>query len=259
VFRPSLRVGALALLAVAMVACRRPQPSPQFLQASQLYNALYTKSLDDAYGDPKMKDVDDLLQQVDPASSSAADAHELQAKVEAGMKEYAEREARVRAEEQALEKPARWAGSTQADLPAAPPAATAGPTLEMTRDDFLAHFGDCFDFKGEYRQGDKAGEAYGVRSGPCEARYKQFVSNLVVLLDNKVKALVALSDVKTITPDAGAPAPVEAAKPPPPAPAVAQTPTLPRGPVPPGEVRVIHTPGAPDPSNAAGPPSVLPW
>jgi hypothetical protein len=138
--------------------------------------------------------------------------------------------------------------------------ALAGPTLDMTRDDFLSHFGDCFDFKGEYRQGEKSGEAYGVRKGDCEARYKPFVSSLVVLIDNRVRSLVPLADVRTIMVDAGAgPAAVAAPAPPAPAPPTEQGPTLPRGPLPPGEVRVIHTPGAPDPSNSAGPPSVLPW
>jgi hypothetical protein len=258
---PSSRAASLALLVMAGAACRaHPQPSPQFAQASDLYNRLYAKSLDDAYGDPQMAMVVELLTQVDPASSSAPDAHVLRDTVEQGMKEYADREARLRAEVQALEKPARWTGSGHVDLPERSPSVGAnGPTLEMTRDDFLSHFGDCFDFRGEYRQGTKSGEAYGVRAGDCEVRYKPFVANLVILLDNRVKALVPLSDVKTVTVDAG-PGPAPVAVPPVAAgPKAEPGPTLPRGPLPPGEERVIHTPGAPDPHNEAGPPSVLPW
>jgi len=260
---PGLRVGTLAWLTLAFAACHgRPQPSPQYKQAVALYNELYQKSLDDAYGEPQMAMVHELLQQVDPASASAADAKELQAKVESGMKEYAERDARVRAEVQAaVARPTHWDTPSAQELPARAAGQAAGPTLDMTRDDFLAHFGDCFDFRGEYRQGERSGEAYGVRAGDCQARYKPFVASLVVLLDNRVKALVPMSDVKTVYADAGAapPAPSAAAAAPPAPPVRSETPALPRGPLPPGEARQIHVPGAPVPSNAAGDPSVLPW
>jgi hypothetical protein len=261
VCRSSARVRTLALLVLTLAACRaRPQPSPQYDQAYALYNRLYQKSLDDAYGDPQMLAAAELLRQVDPASSSAVEAGELLGKVEKGMKDYNDRQLRLRVEEQALEKPSRWEGSApdlptrQAGLPA------AGPTLEMTRDDFLAHFGDCFEFKGAYQQREKQGEAYAVRVGPCLGRYPAFAQSLVVLMDNKVTAVVAMVDVKTVVVDAGSPpASTIALRPPVAPPPAAETPTSPRGPLPPGEERQIHVPGAPVPSNAAGPPSVLPW
>ncbi len=256
----SSRVLTLALLVLTLAACRaRPQPSPQYDQAYGLYNRLYQKSLDDAYGDPQMVAVVELLHQVAPTSSSAADAAELLNKVESGMKDYNAREALLHEQEQALEKPARWTGSASADLPTRAPSATPGPVLEMTRDDFLAHFGDCFEFKGVYQQREKQGEAYGVRTGPCLGRYQAFAQSLVVLMDNKVTAVVSIADVKTIVVDAGAPEQAAAEAPAPPPAPPDDAPALPRGPLPPGEVREIHTPGAPVPANAVGQPSVLPW
>jgi hypothetical protein len=228
----------VAALLLALASCyRKPADSPQFEEAFTLYNQLYAKSLDDSYGDPQMSKVADLLRQVDPRSAQGTEAKELLTKVEQGMTDSRARSQQLAAMAASADAPAEFKGGGTA-LPAptglpAPPA-PSGPALGMTRDDFTARFGDCFDLKGDYVQGDKRGEAFAVRS-TCAERYPTFAQALVVLIDNRVTALVPTKDVTVKTVDAGqmAPPPILPA-------ATAQPP-----PAPPTQVRFY--PGQPRP------------
>ncbi len=225
---PAGFLGLTAALAMSMGAgCRKPvADSPQYEQAFDLYTQLYAAKLDDAYGDPAMSRVLTLLSQVDPASSRAAEASELKSKVEQGQADWQKRQARVVALEQAASAPVNWpagpAPAVASPMPA-PATAAAGPSLGMTRDDFLAKFASCFDLKGLYEQGGSHGEAYGMKAA-CTARYPALQGNLVVLLDNRVSRLVPLSQVTASTPTSRAAAapivPRPASPPPPPAPKV---------------------------------------
>ena len=99
----------------------------------------------------------------------------------------------------------------------------------MSRADFLAKFGNCFDLKGLYKQGDKQGEAYLVMD-TCAKKFPGFDKSLVILLDNQVSRLLPLSDATTIGPDAGPkeePAPPPPPKPEPPPPAEPPGPSAP--------------------------------
>jgi hypothetical protein len=219
----------VAALLLALASCyRKPADSPQFAEAFTLYNQLYAKSLDDSYGDPQMPKVAELLRQVDSRSAQANEAKELLAKVEQGLADYHSRAQQLAAMAASADAPAEFKGGGTA-LPAptglpAPPA-PAGPALGMTRDEFTARFGDCFDLKGDYVQGDKRGEAFAVRS-TCAERFPTFAQALVVLIDNRVTALVPTKDVTVKTVDAG-----ESAAPPVPAAATAQPPPAPPVPV----------------------------
>jgi hypothetical protein len=111
----------------------------------------------------------------------------------------------------------------------------------MSRADFLAKFGNCFELKGLYKQGDKQGEAYLVQES-CAKQFPAFTKNLVILLDNQVSRLLPLNDAVAIGPDAGpteepAPPPPPKAEPPPPAepplPAAPHLPGMPRSEAPP--------------------------
>ncbi len=225
-----MRTSAPALLCLAFLAaagCRRGRgDSPQFEQAFRRYTQLYADKLDDAYGDPAMAQVLALLRQVDPRSSRAAEAAELESKVEKGMKEFADREARLAAADKAAAAAPAWPAAREGPAPvAAPPVAAAGPALGMTRDEFLGKFGGCFVEKGLYEQGAKHGEAYAMKLA-CAARYPFLQGDLVVLLDGRVSRLVPLSDVTVSTrekPAATPPAPPPPAKPPPPPPPAPRT------------------------------------
>ncbi len=222
---------ALALVVVAslasLAACHRPpSESEEFHSAFQLYNQLYTASLDDAYADPRMLRVQELLHKVDPASGQAQEAKDLLEKVEKGIAEASARAARVAADQKAAEAPGKmdhpaFAEPARPAAPAGPPA--SGPALGMTRDEFVGKFGDCFERKGDYEQGPKRGEAFALLPA-CKEKYPAMVESLVVLLDNRVASLVPLKEVTVRTVDAGGPpvaapppAPVPAPPPPPPA------------------------------------------
>lgn len=222
------------------LGCHRvPPDSPEFQQAFGLYNQLYAARLDDAYGDPQMQTVLSLLQQVDPASAQAGEARDLKAKVEQGMADFKKRQEKVAEDEKAAEAPPVWpsqGGDTEAAQPPSPGGA-AGPALGMTREAFLARFGDCFQGKGIYRQGPKEGEAYGLKAS-CRARYPALDGNLVVLLDGKVERMMSLADVNVSTETVHAGLPPAAAPPSPHPSAAPQPPPTP----------VHWLPGAPHPA-----------
>jgi hypothetical protein len=224
---------------LVMAGCNRtPADSPQFQEAFTLYNQLYTKSLDDSYGDPQMPHVAELLRQVNPRSAQGPEAKELLAKVEQGIADYHARADKLAAMAASADAPVEFKGGGGgfAGPPAglAPPAAApGGPALGMTRDEFLAKFADCFDRKGEYEQGDKRGEAFAVLAS-CAQRFPTFADSLVVLIDNHVTSLVPAKEVTVRTVDAG----VTPAVPP-----VAPAPVAP----PPVPTPVRFYPGAPRP------------
>ena len=227
------------MVAVVATGCHRTAPdSQEFQDAFQLYNQLYAASLDDSYSDPRMGKVLELLARVDPNSPQAAEAKDLQDKVEKGVAEAKARAARVAADQQAAAAPAPMQGFSN-DLPppskpAPPPGPPAGPALGMTRDDFQAKFGDCFDRRGDYEQGARKGEAFGLLPA-CKERYPGFADSLVVLIENKVASLMPLADVTVRTVDAGSP--------PPPPPPVA----------PPPPTTVRYLPGVPVPGSEPAP------
>ncbi len=198
---------------LALVSCyRKPPDSPQFEEAFALYNQLYAKGLDDAYGEPQMARVAELLQQVDPKSGQGLESKDLLSKVEHGITEYHARADRLAAVAASADAPVEFKGGGFA-LPAPtgvpPPPGPAAPALGMTRDEFTARFGDCFDRKGDYEQGEKRGEAFGVRPS-CAERFPTFANALVVLMDNRVTQLVPTKEVKVLTVDAGDALPVQA-------------------------------------------------
>jgi uncharacterized protein YktA (UPF0223 family) len=231
----------LLVLLFACAGCHRTPPDSEDFQAAfELYNQLYAASLDDSYSDARMLRVVDLLNKVDPASAQAAEAKDLLEKVQKGIAEAKARADRVAADQKAADAPAKFTGGTTFETPKPPmPAAAAGPSLGMTRDEFTAKFGDCFERKGDYEQGEKRGEAFGLVAS-CKERFPAFAESLVILVDNKVATLMPMTEVTVRTVDAGPPPP------PPPAPA---------GPAP---VPTRFLPGAPVPTapSAGTPPPV---
>ncbi|HET9036818.1 MAG TPA: hypothetical protein VFN45_11455, partial [Myxococcaceae bacterium] len=71
---------ALVLLLV-LTGCARKEASPEYTRASERFNKLYAKSLDDAYLDPGMREVEALLEKVPPDSLDAQAAAQLLARI----------------------------------------------------------------------------------------------------------------------------------------------------------------------------------
>jgi hypothetical protein len=192
----------------------------------------------------------DLLSKVAPNSSQAGEAKELSEKVEKGMSDAKARAEKVAEDQRIAEAPTKsdfhWASDApRAAAPAAPTGpASSGPSLGMTHDELVSKFGDCFERRGDFEQGDKRGEAFGLLPA-CKAKFPSFAESIVVLIDNKVSSLVPLKDVNVRTADAGSPAPAQAA-PAPPTPAAA-----PAAPAPPPQT-VRYMPGGPIPQTPSG-------
>jgi hypothetical protein len=144
------------LLVAMLLACSRPQPSPDYERARQLWTSLVQARADGAAEDPRADEVLALLDRVPPDSADAAGAAELRARIEGERKARGEERAR-------REKLVAGAGAVQA-MPALsaqepgaarPPAqeAAAAPTgvplaMGMKLDDFRAAYGKCFEERG---------------------------------------------------------------------------------------------------------------
>lgn len=146
------------VLLLVLAGCARKEPSPEYTRASERFNKLYAKELDDAYLDPAMHEVEALLQKVPPDSLDASAAAQLLARI---------RENRARLEQVAKDRetalaaartPPSFSGqsvSPQASVtqppaaarPAPPPDAgpPPAPTAGMSTRDFNRLFGDCFE------------------------------------------------------------------------------------------------------------------
>src|SRR5262249_14929572 len=61
------------VLLLVFTGCARKEPSPEYTRASERFNKLYAKELDDAYVDPAIHEVEALLEKV-PADSLDAQA-----------------------------------------------------------------------------------------------------------------------------------------------------------------------------------------
>jgi hypothetical protein len=91
------RCAAIFLLAFALAGCRRTTgPDENYQQAAAIYQQLYATQLDDAYGDPKMDEVVELLRKVNPRSIDAQAAQSMLGAIQRGReqlaREHAERE-----------------------------------------------------------------------------------------------------------------------------------------------------------------------
>jgi hypothetical protein len=120
----------LSLAALALAAgCRRgpPPPSPEYDEARAIYEKLYASQLDDAYGDPQMNQVVELLKRVSKESAEAEAAQKLLERIDVGKKEFAKQQAESEARRAAM-KAGPPPGSSSASLtpsafpPAEPPA-----------------------------------------------------------------------------------------------------------------------------------------
>ncbi len=147
---------AFAGLAVALLslsACnKRKATSPDFEKASQLHSRLYSEKFDDAYLDPRMAEVEALLQKVPADSLDAAGAQELLGRIQSGraraQSEQDEREKARQAARQPPEDPFEKRRPEEArpepKPEEKPDAGAATPLPGMTMREFNARFTGCF-------------------------------------------------------------------------------------------------------------------
>src|SRR5256885_628533 len=209
-----------ALLAFGLAGCRKARPSPQYLQASMLYESLKDRLGDEAYAEPEMTQVEGLLEKVDSSSADAQKASELKAAIASDRvrvaRESAERQKAIADAVRAPEgfhfsEPLHVEQPPAAAVEVAPDGGAAAPVPGMSERELNARFSRCFEgwqeisidghgMRGTYRLKDL---------GVCRDLFPAFTSSVLIIEDSKVLAMVPQSAITTtIVPnDAGPPQP----------------------------------------------------
>ena len=210
------------MLLLALAGCARKEPSPEFTRASERFNKLYAKELDDAYLDPAMHEVEALLEKVSPDSLDAAAAAQLLKRI---------RENRARLEQASKERetalaeartPPTFSGRSVSPPPAPPPAPgqrppppapDAGPppapSAGMSTNDFNRMFGDCFEPAGPVEvAGRGTRDSFTlVDTNRCRTRLPGMVNSVVLADGQTVLGVVPKTALQRVPADAGTPPP----------------------------------------------------
>ena len=208
------------VLLLVVTGCARKEPSPEYTRASERFNKLYAKELDDAYVDPAIREVEALLEKVPADSLDAQAAAQLLTRI---------RENRTRIEQASKDREKALAAARTAPTfsgpsvsaplsppssrPSAPPAPDAGPlsapTAGMAMRDFNRLFGDCFEQAGPVEvNGRGPRDSYTmVDSDRCRRAMPGLVNSLVLADSETVMGLVPKSALRRTLPDGGAPPP----------------------------------------------------
>ena len=208
------------VLLLVLAGCARKEPSPEFTRASERFNKLYAKELDDAYVDPAMHEVEALLEKVPADSLDAQAAAQLLNRI---------RENRSRIEQTTKDREKALAAARtaptfsgqsvsppppppQSARPASAPVVDAGPpsspTAGMAMRDFHRLFGDCFEPAGPVEvTGRGPRDSYTMVDSDRCRRAMPAMANSVVLADSEsVMGLVPKSALRRSLPDGGTPA-----------------------------------------------------
>jgi hypothetical protein len=188
------KFAVLAVVVLTSAGCSRHRdPSPEFSRASESFNKLYAQRLDDAFLDPKMREVEALLQRV-PADSLDAQAaadllnriREGRARMQKALDDAQAAAAAARTPSTVSNAPRDAPGEPSAKL--APPPPDAGPseavqpTAGMPMAEFNRRFADCFQIAGPVDvQGAGARDSYDlIDSSRCRSAHPAFVEAIVV-------------------------------------------------------------------------------
>lgn len=208
------------VLLLAVTGCARKEPSPEFTRASERFNKLYAKELDDAYVDPGMREVEALLEKVPADSLDAQAASQLLTRI---------RENRARIEKASTDREKALAAARTAPKfsgpsvtpPPSPPQATrpvaaapvdagppSAPTAGMPMRDFNRLFGDCFEAAGPVEvNGRGTRDSYAmVDSDRCRRAMPALTNSLVLADSETVMGTVPKSALRRTLPDGGMPA-----------------------------------------------------
>ena len=208
------------VLLLLLAGCSRKEPSPEYTRASERFNKLYAKELDDAYVDPAMREVEALLERVPTDSLDSQAAAQLLARI---------RENRTRIEQASKDRDQALAEARTAPTfsgrsvspPPAPPAA-AGPRLPappdagaptapsagMTTREFNRLFGDCFEPAGPVEvTGRGTRDSFTMLDSSRCRTAMPGMANSVVLADSQtVLGVVPKTALQRVLLDGGTPA-----------------------------------------------------
>ncbi len=188
-------LAVLAVVAVTQGGCSRHRdPSPEFSRASEAFNKLYAQRLDDAFLDPRMRELEALLQRVPADSLDAQAAADLLNRIREGRARMqkalddAEAAAAAARTPSTVSNAPREVLAETAPRPVAVTPPDAGspeavqPTAGMPLAEFNRRFADCFQIAGPVDvQGAGARDSYElVDVSRCRTAHPRFVDAIVV-------------------------------------------------------------------------------
>lgn len=214
------------VLLLALAGCARKEPSPEYTRASERFNKLYAKELDDAYLDPAMHEVEALLEKVPPDSLDAPAASQLLTRI---------RENRSRLEQVSKDRetalaaartPPSFSGQSVSPPPAQvmpasgtrpPPAVVdagppSAPGAGMSTRDFNRLFGDCFEPAGPVEvNGKGTRDSFTMLdTNRCRTAMPGMVNSVVLADSQTVLGVVPKTALTRVYVDGGTPAPPDA-------------------------------------------------
>jgi hypothetical protein len=201
------KLAVLAALVLVSAGCsRRREPSPEYARASDAFNKLYAQRLDDAFLDPKMREIEALLQRVPDDSIDAPAASELLGRIREGRARMLKLQEDTQAASASARTPStvsltpRETGPAPAPSPAAAapdagPSEAVQPTAGMSMVEFNRRFADCFQIAGPVTvEGAGQRDSYElVDSSRCRAAHPTFTNALVIADGQSLMGVVSKS------------------------------------------------------------------
>jgi hypothetical protein len=207
------KLAVLAAVALACAACnRRRDPSPEFSRASEAFNKLYAQRLDDAFLDPRMREIEALLQRVPPDSLDAQAAGDLLGRIREGRARMQKAQDEAQAASASARTPSTVSLSPREPPPepaprpsvtaaAAPPDAGTEPAIQptagMSMADFNRRFADCFQIAGPVTvQGLGQRDSYELMDvSRCRTAHPGFADAIVVADGQSVYGVISKSQL----------------------------------------------------------------
>jgi len=195
----------IAALLAGLLACSRPQPSPEYEQARELWTTVVTERGEDAGDDSRTQEVLSLLDRVPKESLDATPAADIRSRISslrAASAAERERLARILARVGApADAPPQGPGQGRART-GVPPAPALAPGMKL--DEFRVAYGECVQAKGPVKlevPGESARDAemWVLKEGDaCREQHPQLADRAAVFVEGVLASLSPLSSMRTV-------------------------------------------------------------
>ncbi len=203
----NVQIQILLLLLVAAVGCKSsPLPSAAYESARLKYDALYEEKLGEAYGDPRMDEIVELLRSVPMNSADTEAAGVLVLQIEEGRSRLAltERPKSIAPTRPASPLPDLWAAWQGSRLSDAGTAATTIPGPGSSASVFFASHAGCLSEDRPFTDGTISGRSF-LLAPACDAKFPELKGSYVLVAGDKIVRVVPVSMARVVVRDGGHP------------------------------------------------------